>query len=370
MLRSSLLLGLLLLLSGLVVFQCATQKSNDQAFDFEWDMTVENHTGTPKNLYSLDGKHRGMSVFNWRRNIDESINQLIKNNIEWVAIVPFFYQETEWTKTMNGPDEVGVWNRRDSSYINVIHELHKRKVHVFLKPHLWMDEGWRSNITLDTDEEWNIWFESYRRNMVHYAMMANQCGVELLCLGTEFRSSIEKQPDKWDTLIKEIKTIYSGKLTYAANWDSEYAKVQFWDQMDYIGIQAYFPLTGSRNPTLRDVKKGWNPHMKMLKSLSKKHDKPILFSEIGYRSDETATIKPWEWWSPEKDSLNQISFETQYYAYEAAFQELWNEDWFAGMYFWQWHNYSRRNKDENLDFTPRFKPAENTLAKWYGKKAR
>lgn len=359
--------SMVLIACFMLVMHCTTPQTVDKPFNFEWDMSAENHTGVPKDLYKIDGKHRGMSVFNWRRNVDESINQLIKNNIEWVAIVPFFYQKTEWTKIMNGPDEVGVRNRRDSSFIKVIHELHNRKLRVFLKPHLWMDEGWRSNITLDSDEEWDTWFESYRRNMIHYAIMADQCGVELLCIGAEFKSSIVKQPEKWDALIKDIKEVYGGKLTYAANWDSEYKKVKFWSQMDYIGIQAYFPLTNSKNPTLQKIKSGWNSHINDLDLLSQKYDKPILFSEIGYRSDETSTIKPWEWWSPQKDSLNQVSFQTQHYAYEAAFQKLWNKEWFAGMYFWQWHNYSYKNEDDNLDFTPRFKPAENTLAKWYGK---
>jgi len=45
---------------------------------------------------------------------------------------------------------------------------------------------------------------------------------------------------------------------------------------------------------------------------------------------------------------------------------LWDKDWFAGMYFWQWHNGTKKDEPSNMDFTPRFKPAENTMAKWYG----
>jgi len=55
-------------------------------------------------------------------------------------------------------------------------------------------------------------------------------------------------------------------------------------------------------------------------------------------------------------------------AYEALFQKLWQQDWFAGMYIWQWNTQSKpENAVKNLDFSPRFKPAENVIAKWFGK---
>ena len=100
--------------------------------------------------------------------------------------------------------------------------------------------------------------------------------------------------------------------------------------MDYIGIQAYFPITNKNNPSLREIKKGWKKQIELLEALSKKHNKPILFSETGYRSDETATIEPWVWGSALDVITNKKSFETQNLAYEALFQQLWDKDWFAG----------------------------------------
>lgn len=206
--------------------------------------------------------------------------------------------------------------------------------------------------------------------MIHYAHFCEYLNIDLFCIGVEFRSSINAQPEKWASLVKEIKQIYHGKITYAANWDDDFNDIKFWDQMDYIGIQAYYPLTQNKNPKLSEIKKGWTRHIKKLDKLAKKYHKPILFTETGYRSDETATIEPWVWGS--SDTLdNNVSFQTQNLAYEALFQKLWNKDWFAGVYFWQWHNRSKEGSfHESMDFTPRFKPAENTLAKWYGQEAK
>jgi len=360
------LLLIISILAGLV--KCMTLNQSQDEYSFEWNLSYENHSGTPKDLYLKDGKHRGMSVFNWRNYKEEYANQLIKNNIEWVALIPFLYQKTEKTKLINPLQKaIGEWSNIDSMYMDIVSKIHKRGMHIMFKPHLWMSEGWRSNIYFDNEKEWDDWFESYRQHMIHYAYFCETLDIELFCIGVEFRSSIKAQPEKWESLIKEIKSIYKGKLTYAANWDDEFNDITFWDQMDYIGIQAYYPLTQNKSPKLSEIKNGWKKHIKKLSTLSEKHNKPILFTETGYRSDEKATIEPWVWGS--SDTLqNKSSFITQDLAYEALFQQLWDKDWFAGVYFWQWHNRSKEgNFHESMDFTPRFKPAENTMAKWYGR---
>jgi len=117
-----------------------------------------------------------------------------------------------------------------------------------------------------------------------------------------------------------------------------------------------------------EIQDGWDQHIKLLEKLSKQHNKPILFTETGYRSHNTATIRPWEWNNYEEIDSNSLSLTTQNLAYEALFRKLWHREWFAGVYFWQWHNTSKEgNTRESTDFTPRYKPAENTMAKWYGK---
>ena len=64
------------------------------------------------------------------------------------------------------------------------------------------------------------------------------------------------------------------------------------ERVDYIGVQAYYPLTKNNSPTLEGIKKGWNVHIKKLKTISDTFDKKIIFTEIGYRNDASATIKP------------------------------------------------------------------------------
>jgi len=335
---------------------------------YEWNTAAMNESGIVNNFYKLDKKHRGMSVFGWSEDNTDAIQSLVHANVEWVAVIPFMYQKNEKTKLVNTPKNLKRYTRRDSSFIKSIHDLHKKGIRVHLKPHLWMSDGWRSDITLNSTKEWNAWFESYRINMLRYARIAAETNTELFCIGTELKTSIKKQPEKWVTLIDEIRQIYDGELTYAANWHDEYEHVSFWDKLDYIGVQAYFPLTTLKNPNLETIEKGWKKHLEALEAIYMKYEKPILFTEVGYKSDADATIKPWEW-SPILSKLTKKkSDKTQQLAYEALFRQTWNQPWFAGVYIWQWDTRTTEESAKtDLDFSPRFKPAENVMAKWFGK---
>lgn len=356
------------LLTLFLIFRFVSYNNSNEVFNYQWDHSTENHGIRTNNLFAIDGKHRGMSVFGWHTAQEDEIMALVRNNVEWVAVIPFCYQKDDKTKEMNVPEEVGKWSRRDSTFIRSIEQLSKKGIRIQLKPHLWMNSGWRSNIQFATEAAWDTWFESYRKNMLHYATMAEITKTELLCIGTELKSSLKNQPQSWLNLIKEIKTIYCGKLTYAANWDDPFDQNDFWKELDYIGVQAYFPLTKTNNPQLEEIIVGWERHIKKLDEISTAHDKPILFTEVGYKSEASSTIKPWEWSSVLGMLHKKKSFRTQQQAYEAMFRQLWRKDWFAGTYIWQWDTRStEENAKNDLDFSPRFKPAENTLAKWYGK---
>ncbi len=342
--------------------------NTNESYTYTWDKQVENYSCVPYELYQIDGKHRGMSVFGWNRTENtSSIESLIQNNVEWVAVTPFLYQSDEGSLDMRSPTAIGEWSKRDSTFIKAIHELHDRRVKVHLKPHVWLGQGWRSNISLSDQEEWNRWFDTYETNMLHYAHMAAFTNAELFCIGTELKTTLTALPNRWVQLVTKIKEIYPGKLTYAANWDGEFKKVPFWNEMDYVGVQAYFPLTKSNAPEITAIEDGWSKHITMLKVLHEQYQKPILFTEVGYKSEATATISPWEWGDSFDILFAKRSYRTQQYAYEALFNKLWDEGWFAGMYIWQWDNrYRGPSNGAALDFTPQYKPAQNTIAKWYG----
>ena len=340
---------------------------NSEAFNYTWNHKVENTTAVVGQQYKVDGKQRGMHVFG--RIDSTSTTPLIKNNFEWITIVPFMGMEDYDSPTIRSrrKSRRNPNKRMDSIWIDKINFAHQQGFRVMLKPHIWISNSsggkWRSDIFPKSDTDWQAWSISYREEILFYAKIAALTNVELFCIGTELTRLTKEKSKFWIQLIKEVRTIYEGEITYAANWYEEYDKISFWDHLDYIGVQAYFPLSENDNPSLREIKKGWKKHIKSLKTVNEKFNKPILFTELGYKSTSDSAITPWEWVDFPYASTKKISYKTQVACYQAFFETVWPKDWFAGAHIWEW-NSRRTEEKEGKDpgFTPQFKPALNTIA--------
>ncbi len=92
---------------------------------------------------------------------------------------------------------------------------------------------------------------------------------------------------RFQKLIRQIRKEYSGELVYSANWD-EIDQVLFWKELDYAGVNGYFPL-------IPDPSRGAEKVARTLHKLSQKAEKPVLVIEAGYRSSPLSYRKPWQW---------------------------------------------------------------------------
>ena len=66
-------------------------------------------------------------------------------------------------------------------------------------------------------------------------------------------TTIEREAD-WRDLITRIRKRYSGPIVYASNWWGEYDRIAFWDAVDYMGINAFFPLSDRADPSLAELR--------------------------------------------------------------------------------------------------------------------
>ncbi len=240
--------------------------------------------------------------------------------------------------------------------------LHKNGIKVMLKPQIWIWKGeFTGTLAMQSEKDWKALEASYDKFICSYAELAQETRTDLLCIGTELGQFVKNRPEFWKGLIKKIKGIYKGKLTYAANWD-EYPRTTFWEDLDYIGIDAYFPLSKEKTPSVEQLKRGWQPWKKKIAALAKAKNKPVLFTEFGYRSMDYTAKKPWLVDRNEE----KVNLEGQVNAKKAIFSEFWSEDWFAGGYVWKWfiHHDEAGGANDNR-FTPQNKPAQGIIRDFY-----
>ena len=329
-------------------------------------------------------KHRGVCWVAGPREINpDDFKTLVEHNVNWISQTPFGWQRSFDSPEIGSNHSIqngssGVWwGERDEGIQITTRKAREAGIKTILKPHIWLSDRngkWRGEIEMNSEADWKKWFEAYTAFIIHYAELAEQEGIEMFCIGTELHQTCVNRESDWRILISKIRKVYSGSLTYAANFSKEYKDVLFWDELDYIGIQAYFPLVKNEQPSLKEIQQGWRAPIETLAKFSNKYKKPVLFTEVGYKSTIDAGIEPWTW--PTREGIEKRktihSEETQSKLYEGLFSEVWDEPWLAGFHFWKW--YPSRNSQNrrvtqgfDIDFTPQNKLAEKVMSSWFNK---
>ncbi|MBL4709425.1 MAG: glycoside hydrolase [Flavobacteriales bacterium] len=283
-------------------------------------------------------------------------------NANYISIMPYGFIPEEGTEIQFN-SESQWWGEKESGTVKTIQLAKAAGYKVMLKPHVWKRHGsYTGHHTYSKESNWKAFEESFSNYILHFAKIAEASKTEVFCVGTEWERFALQRPNFWFQLIKDVKQVYQGKVTYAANWD-EYKRISFWKELDYIGVDAYFPLIDSKTPSAEDIISALAPYKKELKTLSEKVDKPIIFTEFGYRSRDKTAEKPWE-----SDRAGEVNLTAQNSAYLGFFTTFWNEDFIAGGFLWKWFaNYESVGGSQHNGFTPQNKPAEKIIKKWYSK---
>lgn len=313
---------------------------------------------------SQSKKVNGLSFVASRDSINSShITPVLKTNTNYVALMPYSYIRNIETTKIEFNTNREWFGETENGLLQYAKEFQKVDLKIMVKPHLWLRRGgFTGDLMPDSEENWIILEKSYRNYILTYANAAEKINAEILCIGTELEEFVLNRPKYWIKLIKQIRKIYKGKLTYAANWD-EYKRLSFWSELDFIGIDAYFPLTDQKLPTIVEFEKGWKVHKEEIIKIQKKFNRPILFTEFGYRSVDYSGKRPWEF----NRMQGSVNLEAQVNGLQAIYNQFWSEEWFAGGFIWKWFNrHNQVGGKNNNRFTPQNKPAEVILSKLYG----
>ena len=344
------------------------------ALEPEWKKYLEanyNHTTAPEAQIPMSNQflkgfnfaHEGYEVYNGYMGslAMQSLEKLKSIGSNTVSIIPY-----SGFRSMSDPHPFRVSNsagsENDAAVIRSAFKAEQLGFMVMLKPQIWSWLGWTGDITMKNEEEWQLFFKYYGEWIMHYAMLAEIHHIEIFCVGNEFKNATLTHQKEWENLFDQVRKIYTGKITYAANWGDEFEKVTFWDKLDYVAVNCYYPLSAKSNPTDEELLQQMEKNLDLIESIQKKYNKPLLFTEIGFKSIDSPWIAPHK--DEDEQGYNELS---QKRCYEAMFKAMADENWIKGIYLWKWPSYMDFSKEYQKDFNPCNKQAELVIKEWFEK---
>lgn len=263
-----------------------------------------------------------------------------------VALVPYGFAR-------RGEPQVHLMSRGSWENDEGLRELsrlaHARGMMVMLKPGVWMRGGYGGDLEFASPADRARWFASYGLFIEHYARLATEIHADMLCVGGEF-SKLTPYDAEWRKLIARVRTLYPGPLVYAANFGDEFEHLAFWDALDAIGLQEYYPLPDdlSTDALVRKVE-----------SVQHEFQRPVIFTEAGFSSSEHPNRQPWN------DSRRAgLDVDAQARCYEAVLHTFYHQPWFEGVYWWDVGT-DGGGGPHDTSLTPWGKPAMQVIKRWY-----
>jgi hypothetical protein len=335
----------------------------------------------------------------------EAAQSIRATNANYTAVLATWYVQTydsnsiapETTDSPGYSSSTDPLSPSDAAVIAAIQALQEQGITVTLKPHVDSIDGtWRGDFTwpsTDTttaeQQAWlTAWFTSYQSFILHYAQIASQNGVGTLVIGTEFtklsgNTCAGSCESYWlQYVINPLRQQYPDlTLAYGANATSagdEFTTVSFWNDVDIIGVDGYFPIDSSADcntstppdPTLAELEAGWtdNPCSgdfnaeSALQNLSSAYPgKPLIFTEIGYPSATGSNAAPYS-----SSPVGAYDPTEQANCYEAFFDVFSQQtSWMKGVFWWAWMVSPPAASDTGD--SPQNKTAgDTTLPEWFG----
>jgi hypothetical protein len=281
----------------------------------------------------------------------------------WIAVIPYAFTKPSVPQVRYNANGGQWWGECHEGCRATIKAAKAAGIKVMFKPQVFVPGRWTGDLDFVDSTEWKKWEIGYEAYILPLVDMASEENVALFCIGTEFKISATKRPEFWNQLITKIRSKYSGKLTYAANWN-DYDVIPFWDRLDYIGINAYFPLSAAATPSKEELLKAWKPMVVSIGKFADQQKKPVLFTEFGYLSVDGCADKTWE--IEKRIKTTSINQEAQAIALDALFEAFWSQPYWKGGFLWKWFpNMQGHEGYPEKDYTPQGKLGEQVLKKWY-----
>lgn len=325
-------------------------------------------------IYENDSFKKGMTYALFWSDISDpefrhALDRLAETGCNYVALAPGWWQKDKYATDIYPHPHKTPNDRQLKDLIRYIHDL---GMEVFLKPFVDSENHteWRGHFEPSNTLRW---FKSYEKFITHYARMAKELDIALFSVGVENVLGNKERQLYWVDMIAAVKVHFEGPLTFSSNFEGETAfdRVKFWKYLDYIGIDAYFPVARHEHAKVAEIIQGWEPQIQKIEKWLQKEklSLPVLFTELGACSYKGASKTPYAY----PDAVISSEYEQANY-YEAFFESFQERTWLEGVFWWWWDNpstgdYMGNKGQENSQYaylyTPQGKAAESVLKNYF-----
>ncbi|MDR3276082.1 MAG: hypothetical protein LBT11_02535 [Treponema sp.] len=262
-----------------------------------------------------------------------------------IILTPSGIQETPQSETI---DFRGEGSPEDGELRGIIAFAQSLGLKVILKPTVNCRNGvWRAFINFFDHEapcepQWGPWFASHGRFQLHYARLAEETGCVMFIAGCEMVMAERREPE-WRELIRQLRGVFSGPLSYNADKYQEDA-LGWWDCVDIIASSGYYPW-GS-----------WETELDRIERLVKRFAKPFFFAETGCMSVAGASKLPNDW-----KLAGESAPEEQARWYADMFARTASRPWVEGFGLWSWPAVLPGDPLQDRGYSIYGKPAAETV---------
>ena len=307
---------------------------------------------TPTYLKGISFSHEGRGTGGYGSlAADRQLERMQNLGANAVALVPYAFTAA--------PNEASIRFQTletDARLSRSVTQARRFGLAVMLKPHIWAGRRFHGDISFRDETRFDGWFEEYRSWMLHYARFAEIHGIEVLSIGNEL-AGLTGREEAWRSLIAQVRRIYKGPVTYAAHWEAELEMVSFWDDLDYIGVNFYFPIAASGEYPEHDSAE-IRAAKRRIARVRSRFEKPVLFTEVGFPALATAAARPWE------ENSSRLDAELQARCYAVWLEQFANAPHVSGMFWWKWPSHGRGSPFDP-SHRPLAKPALRVLGEWF-----
>jgi hypothetical protein len=226
---------------------------------------------------------------------------------------------------------------------------------VWVKIHIDLKTGEpRTNLKPDNIQ---LFFENLTKVGEEVANLSQEKNCDGMVIATELKQITGAEyKSYWVNYINNIRSKFSGKLCYAANWD-EYQNVSFWSNLDNIGIDMYTTISAEPDPSYETLLTGWRNELTKIETWysSYGNGKEFFLTEVGCKPCDSGALTPYD---PPCGCCFNGDLQKRFY--EAVIAAAKEKPFIKAIFFWYWKGRAEYNSTE-IDFPPQGKPAEQVL---------